>query len=93
MLLIPSISNNNTLYYKCQVLEGQKGEVLMKAITLRIKRIRAGLTQAELAKRVGLTQPLISQLEAGFYIPGSELMQKINDALKQQQREGNQDGN
>jgi transcriptional regulator with XRE-family HTH domain len=56
----------------------------MKAITLRVKRIRAGLTQSELAKRVGLTQPLISQLERGFYIPGPELMQRINDALKQQ---------
>ena len=54
----------------------------MKAITLKVKRIRAGLTQTELAKKVGLTQPLISQLEGGFYIPGPELMRKINDAVK-----------
>lgn len=59
----------------------------MKAITLKVRRIRAGLSQAELAKLVGLTQPLISQLEGGFYIPGPELMQKINDALKQQRTE------
>jgi transcriptional regulator with XRE-family HTH domain len=58
----------------------------MKAITLKVQRIRAGLTQAELAEKVGLTQPLISQLEQGFYIPGPELMQKINDVLKQQKR-------
>jgi len=56
----------------------------MRGITIKIGRIRAGLSQAELAKQVGLTQSLISQLEAGFYLPGSELMQKINNALKQQ---------
>ena len=59
----------------------------MKGITLKVKRIRAGLSQAELAKMVGLTQPLISKLEAGFYIPGPELMQKINDALKQRKEQ------
>ncbi len=59
----------------------------MRGITLRVRRIRAGLSQAELAKLVGLTQSLVSQLEAGFYIPGPELMQKINDALKQQKTE------
>ena len=56
----------------------------MKGITLKVRRIRLGLSQTELAKMVGLTQPVISQLELGFYIPGPELMQKINDALKQQ---------
>ncbi len=55
----------------------------MKGITIKLRRISAGLSQAELAKRVGLTQPVISQLEGGVYIPGPELMQKINDALKQ----------
>lgn len=55
----------------------------MKGITIKVRRIRAGLSQTELAKLVGLTQPVISNLENGLYIPGPELMQKINDALKQ----------
>ena len=53
----------------------------MKAITLRVKRIRAGLTQSQLAERLGLTQPLVSQLERGFYEPGPELVKLINEAL------------
>ena len=61
----------------------------MKAITLKVKRIRAGLTQRQLAEKVGLTQPLISNLEQGFYIPGPELMQRINEILKQRGGDGN----
>ena len=59
----------------------------MKGITIKVRRIRLGLSQSQLAKMVGLTQPVISQLEQGFYIPGPELMQKINNALKQQKTE------
>ena len=59
----------------------------MKAITLKVRRIRAGLSQSELAERIGLTQPLISQLEGGFYIPGPKLIKKINEALKQQKEQ------
>ena len=55
----------------------------MKGMTIRVKRVRVGLSQSELAKRIGLTQAIVSQIETGFYIAGPELIKRINAALEQ----------
>jgi XRE family transcriptional regulator, fatty acid utilization regulator len=44
-------------------------------------RLEAGLTQAELAGRVGTTQAAISKIETGRTIPGLELLDRIATAL------------
>lgn len=48
---------------------------------IREARIAAGLTQAELAGRSGLTQSHISRLENGEHSPSHATVKKIADAL------------
>lgn len=45
------------------------------------KRIEKGLTQKELARRVGTKQSAISRLESGNYNPSISFIQKVADAL------------
>jgi transcriptional regulator with XRE-family HTH domain len=44
-----------------------------------VERLRreAGLTQAELAARIGTTQPAVSKIESGRTLPGLELLDRI----------------
>ncbi len=44
-------------------------------------RIEQGLSQADLAKKVGTQQSAISRLESGDYNPSIELLSKIAQAL------------
>lgn len=44
-------------------------------------RMEAGLTQAELARRVGTTQAAISKIETGRTVPGLELLDRLATAL------------
>lgn len=44
-------------------------------------RTRAGVTQAELAERSGVTQALVSQLEAGDHGPSWSTVQALAAAL------------
>ena len=46
---------------------------------LRLKEIRKsrGLTQKELASRVGIAQGYLSSLETGVYLPGLEVLVKL----------------
>lgn len=53
----------------------QAGEAIKKI------RIRTGLTQAELADRLGVTPQVISQYERGLKNPKIETIQRIADAL------------
>ena len=48
-----------------------------------IKKIRvsAGLTQLQLAKKVGVSKPMICQIERGTKIPTVILAKEIADAL------------
>lgn len=48
-----------------------------------IKKIRvsAGLTQLQLAKKVGVSEPMICQIERGTKIPTVILAKEIADAL------------
>ena len=43
-------------------------------------RVAAGLTQAELAKKIGTRQANISRLESGTYNPSIELLMKVAQA-------------
>lgn len=44
-------------------------------------RMEAGLTQAELGRRIGTTQAAISKIETGRTVPGLELLDRIATAL------------
>lgn len=46
------------------------------------KRIKQGLTQKQLAKKIGAKQPIISRLESGTYNPSVKFLHRIADALK-----------
>ena len=48
-----------------------------------VERLRseAGLTQSELARRVGTTQAAISKIETGRTVPGLELLDRLATAL------------
>ena len=49
----------------------------------RVRRAREklGITQAELATRIGSTQPAVARLEGGGVSPSFETLQRIADAL------------
>lgn len=51
------------------------------AVKVRKLREKAGLTQTELAKLMGSTQPAIARLEAGGGNPNIETLNKIADAI------------
>jgi DNA-binding XRE family transcriptional regulator len=50
------------------------------------RRIKAGLTQKELAKRSGVRMETISRLESGKHIPRQETIVRLDDALKAMER-------
>jgi DNA-binding XRE family transcriptional regulator/predicted RNase H-like HicB family nuclease len=50
-------------------------------IELRWARKDAGLTQAQLAKRAGVSQPMIAQLEHPDYNPTIETLERVAGAL------------
>ena len=45
------------------------------------KRIEMGLTQKELARKIGTKQSAISRLESGTYNPSISFLQKVGEAL------------
>lgn len=45
------------------------------------KRLKRGLTQKALAKRIGTKQPVISRLERGTYNPSIKFLHRVADAL------------
>lgn len=45
-------------------------------------RIKSGITQSELARRIGTKQPVISTLESGKLLPNLSLLKRIADAYK-----------
>ena len=51
-------------------------------ITMIIKeRIKKGLSQKELARKIGTKQSAISRLESGTYNPSLSFLQKVSEAL------------
>ncbi len=65
----------------CEVLWVSVEPKLAVKLELRWARERAGLTQAELAKRAGISQPAIAQLEDPDSNPTIETLQKAAKAL------------
>lgn len=63
------------------------------AVALRAMRKQAQLTQAELAKRVGVSQPMIAKIEKGIEqrAPNWELLGRVCVALGKQMRLSFQD--
>ncbi len=51
------------------------------AKTVIEKRLEKGLTQSELAKKVGTKQSAISRLESGNYNPSISFLEKVAKAL------------
>jgi putative transcriptional regulator len=49
---------------------------------LRVARIAAGWTQAELAERVGVSRKTINTVENGVFVPSSILALKLARALQ-----------
>lgn len=52
-----------------------------EAETLTMLRLSAGMSQVQLAKTVGTTQPHIARIEGGRVDPGTDLIVRIADAL------------
>jgi transcriptional regulator with XRE-family HTH domain len=52
-------------------------------ISERVRQVREdrGLTQAELAARIGSTQPALARLEAGGVMPSLDTLHRIAEAL------------
>ncbi len=49
---------------------------------VRVMRIEAGLNQAQLARRLGVTQGYISRIEGRNYPVSEKLLKRVNDVLK-----------
>ncbi|TAJ26047.1 MAG: XRE family transcriptional regulator [Nitrospirae bacterium] len=49
---------------------------------LRLQRVLAGLSQVELARRVGKSPAWLSRVERGYLQPDPSVLSKIKDALK-----------
>jgi putative transcriptional regulator len=49
---------------------------------LRERRTEAGLTQAELAERIGVSRKTINTVENGVFVPSTTLALKLARALK-----------
>jgi len=50
-------------------------------LALRWARLRAGLTQAELARRAGLSQPAVARLEDPDHNPTLDMLERVAAAL------------
>lgn len=48
---------------------------------IRHQRLKIGLTQTELAERIGVRQAAISEYESGEKVPGVENLIRLADAL------------
>lgn len=55
----------------------------IKSLGAEVKRIRQSrnLSQAELASRVGVRQPMISRIEKGTHVPTWRNLDRVFDAL------------
>lgn len=47
---------------------------------IRDARLRAGMSQSELARRAGVSQPVVSAYEGGHREPGLEMLRKLTEA-------------
>lgn len=64
----------------CDAIAASEVSIAREVIS---RRIAAGLTQTELAKRAGVRLETISRLEAAKHVPRYETVVRIDNALKQ----------
>src|SRR5260370_16249723 len=65
--------------YREGYAEARRAFLIGQAV--RERRLALGLSQAELARRAGMTQPALSRLEAGGVVPTIPLLERISAAL------------
>lgn len=53
----------------------------MKYLAQRLTKLRGDISQTELAKRAGIPQSAISEIEAGKRVPRADTLQKLAAAL------------
>ena len=63
-----------------KVYDELEPEFALASMLIR-KRIEKGLTQGELARKIGTKQSAISRLESGGYNPSFALLKKVAEAL------------
>jgi DNA-binding XRE family transcriptional regulator len=63
-----------------EAYDALESEFLIAAKVIE-KRLEKGLTQSELAKKVGTKQSAISRLESGSYNPSITFLEKVAKAL------------
>ena len=65
--------------YRLGYAEAERAFLIGCAV--RDRRLALGLSQTEVARRAGMTQPALSRLEAGGVIPTIPLLERITSAL------------
>lgn len=65
--------------YRYGYAEAERAFLIGRAV--RERRLALGLSQTEVARRAGMTQPALSRLEAGGVIPTIPLLERITSAL------------
>ena len=55
----------------------------MKGMTIRLERVKRGLTQAELAGKLGVSQVLISKVERDIYSASKETSSRIRRIFRE----------
>lgn len=69
-------------YIKENKIDTSKGDVVYELSNLITEaRLYAGISQAELAKRIGTHQPSIARAEKGEVVPSVEFLYKIAKAI------------
>ncbi|RFS86006.1 XRE family transcriptional regulator [Actinomadura spongiicola] len=59
----------------------EAGHALALGQAVHDRRVALGISQAELARRAGMTQPQISNIEGGDSVPTLPLLTRLADAL------------
>jgi HTH-type transcriptional regulator/antitoxin HipB len=72
-------SRRSSVEYRQGYAEAQRAFRIGQAV--RERRLALSLSQTELARRAGMTQPALSRLEAGGVIPTIPLLERITAAL------------
>ena len=65
--------------YREGYAEARRAFLIGQAV--RERRLTLGLSQTELARRAGMTQPALSRLEAGGVVPTIPLLERISTSL------------